>query len=455
MGSFQSLPNIIHTKEFRKLVKLHLTKYDFLVLLIAFGSKSALKKLQEVRRKEKNKYVNFFMEYCAFHGYNSLISWGHANEIKPQYKSLYKAALGGHLDTIDLLENTLKVKRLVVEEYADIRNRSLTEYAEHGGHHELAKILEEREREIYPLANVEYHIFLGACKRGDLLRIKTIIKFDEYQAMLREEDDGTRHLILDHTRAFLDSSETPYQYAAKYGHLHLLQFFDSIIHENFYFYTISFYAAKHGHLHIIKWACETFVRDNETMENALLYQAARHGRIEIIRYIYETYGIFIHKHIRVAAENDNLETVKYFHEMTIKLKRDKMDGVLAIALQSGNLVLIEWVYSQGYGFDDGFDFMLNAIMSGNKNVVLWLEKEYPYCVDNYNPMCYAMFMKFSTFDERLDMLLWLMKNFPRDITQDDFNFCSHYMDKDDCELLKYITVSPGKNLKTIHLINEV
>jgi hypothetical protein len=163
------------------------------------------------------------------------------------------------------------------------------------------------------------------------------------------------------------------------------------------------YVAKSGNLDLLIWASEKGYYPT----TKLLSKALKGGHLDIINYIYSktrNCPFFAYSKIAKHSRIDLLEWVKS------KSKQPDQESFYNYLCKGGFIGGIKWFLEQGCQLNDRV--FLNAVKSGNLDILKWIYREYP-TLSKTN----LQISIWAVYRDHLDVLEWLkISNFTIDYT---------------------------------------
>lgn len=149
--------------------------------------------------------------------------------------------------------------------------------------------------------------------------------------------------------------------AAKYGHLHILQWvYERFRHSHPSEITI---ATANGHLHILQWAIQLkLIWHKRNCELA----ASIYGHLNIIEFIDSISNIDSCTVSQKAAEYGQLHILKWIHDHKRNFDPQKISEVAAL---NGRLHVLEWLQTHNYLSNDVI--CSSAAQNGHLHVIKW------------------------------------------------------------------------------------
>jgi hypothetical protein len=200
--------------------------------------------------------------------------------------------------------------------------------------------------------------------------------------------------------------------AAKYGHLHILEYLNKTSFKNFEYALEG--ASSGGQLHILEWCKGTsnidfamiFSANLETLkwfatktprfQKIICYQVAKKGIIEMMNWLLENHYEMDNSICYGAAYSGNIELLK----LTMNFYTYNKKLICKYAARGGQLKMLEYLYENGATINS--KTCVNAIKSGNLEILIWLHDH--GCQWNINSIITAV--KYN----HLEIVKYLIKN---------------------------------------------
>ena len=276
-----------------------------------------------------DKTYQTLTDAAASCGRIDILQWAVDNGVTILKTACFKAALGGHLDTLQWLK-TLK--------YPWKETEAISAHAIRGGH-----------------LNIVQWLYNNECDFAD--------NCCDYAEM----GGSLETLQWLHKKGFGWSGKA-FSHAAKKGYLDILQW---LLLENSNDYTIFLYsnAAAKGHFEILKWAKKHGIQDSCTAED-IAFWAASIGNLEMLQWVLENFpstpenlmahassvemlewlksaGYQPHSALGRAAGRGNIDVLRWLLENNGMEDYDDMQYACAYAARNGKLEALKWLREKG------------------------------------------------------------------------------------------------------------
>lgn len=155
--------------------------------------------------------------------------------------------------------------------------------------------------------------------------------------------------------------------AMMYGRAEMLEYFSSMIPEADYKYIIQPKEASQ-HIDILKFLVQKGIELHPSSCN----YAVRYGKLDCLKYAYEQ-GYDLGSSFRYAAENANLEILKWIH--SINLEDRTYMHMFKNASDNDNFEMMVWAFSENYTIGNTEYLWEKAIMNGNRRIMDFLNEK--------------------------------------------------------------------------------